>query len=133
MFFKNTIYKLIILLIFILLASLPIIKIPISSSSQGTLRPIEENTKLNAVVNGKVVKTSLIKNNQLIKEGDTLLIVTAEQLDTQKQLQHSQSTDYTTQLNDLNKLTKGQYSGLQTGQYQRELSAMQEKIAQIQT
>lgn len=62
-----------------------------------------------------------------------MLVVTAEQLDTQKSLQSSQSSDYSAQLQDLNKLTRGQYGGLQTGQYQRELSAMQEKIAQVQT
>nr|WP_305049959.1 HlyD family secretion protein [Elizabethkingia bruuniana] len=131
--FKNAIYLSIIFFIIVVLSLLPVITIPISSSSRGSLRPIEENTNLGAVVSGRVIKTSLLKNNQLIKQGDTLLIVTAEQLDTQKQLQNTQSTDYTAQLNDLNKLTKGQYSGLQTGQYQRELSAMQEKIAQIQT
>ncbi|WPC11395.1 HlyD family secretion protein [Riemerella anatipestifer] len=60
-----------------------------------------------------------------------MLIITAEQLDTQKSLQSSQILDYQAQLQDLNKLTRGQYSGLQTGQYQRELSAMQEKIAQV--
>ncbi|WP_262697313.1 hypothetical protein [Chryseobacterium nematophagum] len=62
-----------------------------------------------------------------------MFIITAEQLDTQKNLQNSQSSDYSAQLQDLNKLTRGQTSGLQTGQYQRELSAMQEKIAQVQT
>ena len=48
-------------------------------------------------------------------------------------MQNSQSSDYSAQLQDLNRLTRGQYGGLQTGQYQRELSAMQEKIAQVQT
>ncbi|MCT3675365.1 biotin/lipoyl-binding protein, partial [Elizabethkingia anophelis] len=84
--YKKSIYLGIIFFVLIALTLLPVITVPISSSSRGTLRPIEENTKLNAVVNGRVVKTSLIKNNQLIKQGDTLLIVTAEQLDTQKQL-----------------------------------------------
>ncbi|MYY30711.1 secretion protein HlyD, partial [Elizabethkingia anophelis] len=66
---KNLIYLGTLLFIILILALLPIITVPISSSSRGTLRPIEENTKLNAVVNGRVVKTSLIKNNQLIKQG----------------------------------------------------------------
>ena len=48
-------------------------------------------------------------------------------------MQNSQSSDYYAQLQDLNKLTRGQYGGLQTGKYQSELSAMQEKIAQAQT
>ncbi|WP_223560337.1 HlyD family secretion protein [Chryseobacterium lathyri] len=131
--FKKSIYTGILILVIILLCTLPIIKVPISSSSRGVIRSVQENTKISAIVSGRIIYNKLEKNNQEIKQGDTLLIVTAEQLDTQKNLQNSQNSDYSAQLQDLNKLTKGQTSGLQTGQYQRELSAMQEKIAQIQT
>ena len=130
---KKAIYVGILFLIISFACSLPLITIPISSSSRGVIRSVAENTQITAVVSGKVIKTRLEKNNQTIKQGDTLLVVTAEQLDTQKQLQSNQSADYSAQLQDLNRLTRGQYSGLQTGQYQRELSAMQEKIAQVQT
>lgn len=130
---KNIIYLGIVLLIVLILVVLPIVKIPISSSSKGVVRSTSENTKLNSVVNGRIIKNKLQKNNQFLKQGDTLLVITAEQLDTQKHLQNSQSEDYTVQLQDLNRLTKGQYNNLQTGQYQRELSAMQEKIAQVQS
>ncbi|MDO5616000.1 MAG: HlyD family efflux transporter periplasmic adaptor subunit [Cruoricaptor ignavus] len=116
-----------------ILVSLPIIQIPISTSSRGVVRSASENTKLSSMVSGRVITNNLRKNNQPIKQGDTLLVITAEQLDTQKQLQNQQSADYSAQLQDLNRLVKGQYSGLQTGQYQRELSAMQEKIAQVQS
>lgn len=78
--FKNSTYLGVIFLALVSLALLPVITMPISSSSKGTLRPIEENTKLNAVVNDRVVKTTLAKNNQSIKQGDTLLIVKTEQL-----------------------------------------------------
>lgn len=131
--FKKSIYIGILILVVTLLCILPIIKVPISSSSRGVIRSVQENTKISAIVSGKIIYSKLEKNNQEVKQGDTLLIVTAEQLDTQKNLQNSQSSDYSTQLQDLNKLTRGQISGLQTGQYQRELSAMQEKIAQVQT
>lgn len=131
--FKRTIYLGIVLFLLFAVVLLPLITIPISSSSRGVIRSVAENTQITAVVSGKVIKTRLEKNNQTIKQGDTLLVVTAEQLDTQKQLQSNQSADYSAQLQDLNSLVKGQYSGLQTGQYQRELSAMQEKIAQVQT
>jgi len=119
-------------MVFILAIALPIISVPISSSSVGVIRSITENTSLTAIVNGKVVKTALEKNNQTITKGDTLLVITAEQLDTQKQLQANQNSDYSAQLQDLNRLIRGQYRGLQTGQYQRELSSMQEEIAQVQ-
>jgi len=130
---KNTIYIGVLFFIIIALISLPVIEIPISSSSRGVVRSVQENTQLSAVVSGKVVYSKLEKNNQTIQKGDTLLIVTAEQLDIQKQLQSNQSSDYAAQLSDLAKISQGQFTGLQTGQYQREVSAMQEKMAQIQS
>ena len=120
-------------MVIVIFISTLVIKTPISSSSRGIIRSQTENTKIVSVVGGRIIKNKLEKNNQRITQGDSLLIVSAEQLDTQKSLQSSQSSDYQAQLQDLNKLTKGQYGGLQTGQYQRELSAMQEKIAQVQT
>ena len=130
---SKTIYLTILAMVIVILFSLPLIKIPISSSSRGLVRSVQENTKISAVVSGKVIASKLEKNNQLITKGDTLLVVTAEQLDTQKNLQSSQSSDYSAQLADLQKISRGQFSGLQTGQYQREVSSMQEKIAQVQT
>ena len=127
------IYQLFIVLLGFIIIGLILINIPISASSRGIIRSQAENTKIVSVVGGRVITNHLQRNNQQIKQGDTLLVVTSEQLDTQKSLQNSQSSDYSAQLQDLHKLTRGQYGGLQTGQYQRELSAMQEKIAQVQT
>ena len=127
------IYQLFIVLLGFIIIGLILINIPISASSRGIIRSQAENTKIVSVVGGRVITNHLQRNNQQIKQGDTLLVVTSEQLDTQKSLQSNQSSDYSAQLQDLNRLTRGQYGGLQTGQYQRELSAMQEKIAQVQT
>ena len=125
------IYLPILLFIIVIFFLLPIINIPITSSSRGVIRSYTENTKLTSMVSGRIIKTSLNQNNQLVNKGDTLLVVTAEQLETQKSLQNNQASDYNAQLSDLNKLVAGNYSSLQTGQYQRELSAMQENIAQV--
>ena len=130
---SKKIYLTVTVMVIVIFISTLVIKTPISSSSRGIIRSQTENTKIVSVVGGRIIKNKLEKNNQRITQGDSLLIVSAEQLDTQKSLQSSQSSDYQAQLQDLNKLTKGQYGGLQTGQYQRELSAMQEKIAQVQT
>lgn len=130
---KKHIYFTILLMVILFFTSLPIIEIPISSSSRGLVRSVQENTKVSSVVSGKVVQSRLERNNQYIQKGDTLLEVATAQLDTQKSLQSSQSSDYAAQLADLQKISRSQFGGLQTGQYQREVSAMQEKIAQVQT
>ena len=133
MYMKKPIYIVLIFFVSITLFLLPIIHLPISSSSRGVVRSVQENTQLTAVVSGRVIETKLEKNNQNIKKGETLLIVTAEQLDTQKNLQTNQSADYQAQLSDLQKVSSGNFTGLQTGQYIKEVSAMQEKIAQVQS
>ena len=130
---SKTIYLTILTMVIVILVTLPIIHLPISSSSRGVVRSVQENTQLTAVVSGKVIETKLEKNNQNIRKGETLLIVTAEQLDTQKNLQANQSADYGAQLSDLQKISSGNFTGLQTGQYIKEVSAMQEKIAQVQS
>ena len=130
---KNIVYFSFLFLVIFFLFSLPLINLPISSSSRGVVRSVQENTQLTAVVSGRVIETKLEKNNQNIRKGEKLLIVTAEQLDTQKNLQTNQSADYQAQLSDLQKVSNGNFIGLQTGQYIREVSAMQEKIAQVQS
>ena len=130
---SKTIYLTILAMVIVVVVTLPIVFIPISSSSRGVIRSVQENTQLTAVVSGRVIQTKLEKNNQILKKGDTLLLVTAEQLDTQKNLQANQSVDYQAQLSDLQKVSNGNFTGLQTGQYMREVSAMQEKISQVQS
>ena len=112
---SKTIYLTILVMVIAILVTLPIVFIPISSSSRGVIRSVQENTQLTAVVSGRVIETKLEKNNQNIHKGETLLIVTAEQLDTQKNLQANQSADYQAQLSDLQKVSSGNFTGLQTG------------------
>lgn len=91
---SKTIYLTILIMVIAIFVALPVIFVPISSSSRGVIRSVRENTQLTAVISGRVTKTQLEKNNQNIKKGDTLLVVTTEQLDTQKNLQTNQSADY---------------------------------------
>ena len=112
---KN-IYLLLIIFFIISIFSLPIIFIPISSSSRGVIRSVQENTQLTAVVSGRVIETKLEKNNQNIRKGENLLIVTAEQLDTQKNLQTNQSAESQAEVSGLQKVSSGSVTGWQTGQ-----------------
>lgn len=130
---RYKIYNLILFSIIISVITLPLIKIPISASARGIVRASQENIPISVMVSGRVVQNHLEKNNQNINKGDTLLVITTEQLSTQKQFQHNQSADYKAQLSDLTKLSAGNFTGLQTGQFQREVGVMQERIAQIQT
>ena len=69
--FKNTIYLGLIFFVSVTLFLLPIIHLPISSSSRGVVRSVQENTQLTAVVSGRVIETKLEKNNQNIRKGES--------------------------------------------------------------
>lgn len=129
---KHPIYLSLLLLLTAVLIALPLIKVPISVSARGVIRPLQEDTELTAPVSGRVVRNFLVKNNQYFHKGDTLLVVTTELLDTQKELLSTQEADYKTQLADLSLLTSGKGNNLQTPQYQQEQNAFKERMAQLQ-
>lgn len=127
------IYLGVLIFIVLILFLLPIVRVPISVSSRGIIRPEQENTKVVSLVSGKVVKSKLINNNQLVKKNDTLLVIISDELVNQENHHNRLLSDYSSQYSDLTKLVGKQYTGLTTGQYQKELSAMLEKLAEIET
>ncbi|RKW15047.1 MAG: secretion protein HlyD, partial [Capnocytophaga sp.] len=117
---KHPIYLTLLLLLTGILVSLPLVKVPISVSARGIIRPLQEDTEITAPVSGRVVRSFLCKNNQSFHKGDTLLVVTTELLDTQRELLATQTIDYKAQLTDLSSLTSGTEKPLLTAQYQQE-------------
>ena len=109
---KNKIYLGVLIFIIGVLVALPLVKIPISTSARGVVRSAQENIPITVMVGGRVIKSKLEKNNQNINKGDTLLVITAEQLNTQKELHQNQSADYQAQLSDLAKISSGNFTGL---------------------
>lgn len=128
---RNIIYISVLVMLICAIAALPLIKIPISTSSRGIVRPVSENTKIVSVVSGRVVKSNLRFNNQIVTAGDTLLVVTAEHLESKKTLQIGLDKDYKAQFYDLSKLVSGDFKNLSTGQYQKEVAALLEKKEEL--
>lgn len=77
---KNTIYLSILLLIIGGFISLPLLKIPVSASVHGVVRSEFEDTPVTASVAGRVTQSYLLKNNQKITKGDTLLVLKEGQI-----------------------------------------------------
>jgi hypothetical protein len=71
---SKTIYLTILALVIVILVTLPIVFIPISSSSRGVVRSVQENTQLTAVVTVKEllghanIQTTMIYTNPNQKE-----------------------------------------------------------------
>jgi len=131
---KTTIiYQCLLLGFVFLLLAMPLIKIPISVSARGTVRPVQENTRVVSLVGGRIVMSSLYENNQPVRAGDTLLVVASESLYSKKDRQQRLLGDHEAHIRDLGHLIAQNPEKARTALYRMEWSALQQKVAEIQT
>ena len=114
-----SIYLVIIIAALVFIALLPIIKIDISSQSRGMIRSTTDNVPLTSLVNGKVTFIKL-KNNLVVRQGDTLIQITQENLDTEKTTNQNLSSDLQDQIHDLSLVVIGKGNSLKTPVVQQE-------------
>ena len=132
-----SIYLVVVLAIAVFIALLPVITVDISSQSRGIIRSKTDNVPVTSAVSGKIVAIKL-KNNLLVQKGDTLLTISKENLETEKQLNDTIYTTNETILQDLEMVLKGN-SNLQTAlireeyyKYATQKAELQSKVAQTQ-
>ena len=134
---RISVYLVMVLAIAVFIALLPVIKVDISSQSRGIIRSKTDNVPVTSAVSGKIVAIKL-KNNLLVQKGDTLLTISKENLETEKQLNDTIYTTNETILQDLEIVLKGN-SNLQTSlireeyyKYATQKAELQSKVAQAQ-
>ena len=109
---RISIYLVVVLAIAAFIALLPVITVDISSQSRGIIRSKTDNVPVTSAVSGKIT-TIKLKNNLLVQKGDTLLTISKENLETEKQLNDTIYNTNETILQDLEMVLKGK-SNLQT-------------------
>lgn len=114
-----SIYLVVVLGILLFLALLPIITVDISSQSRGMVRSTTDNVPLTSLVNGKVTLVNL-KNNRVVKKGDTLVQLTLENLDTEKETNRTLSATIQNQIKDLSVVVSGKRNLLKTPELRQE-------------
>ena len=132
-----SIYLVVVIAIATFIGLLPIIKIDISSQSRGIIRSKTDNVPVTSAVSGKIT-TIKLKNNLLVQKGDTLLTISKENLETEKQLNDTIYNTNETILQDLEMVLKGK-SNLQTSlireeyyKFSTQKAELQSKVAQAQ-
>lgn len=133
-----SIYFIILLVIIIFLGLLPIIKVDISSQSRGIIRSTTDNVPVTVIVSGRVIWLN-IKNNAIVKEGDTLLKLAMQNLETEKKTQNEVSNSVAALLRDINSILSGNTSILKTStaredflKFQSRKNELQSKVSQAQ-
>lgn len=127
-----SIYLVLILAILLFLIALPLIKVDISSQSRGMIRSTTDNVPLSSVVNGKVTFVKL-KNNQVVQQGDTLIRLTQENLDTEEATNHELSIDLQDRIRDLSHVVSGKNISLRTPAVQQEWFSYVNKRDELQS
>jgi len=135
---SKNIYFVVVLAVIVFFALLSIIRIDISSQSRGIIKSYKENVPLSTIVSGKIVWLQL-KNNQLVTKGDTLLKISTEALQTDKEIQDTLSNATSLLLQDITSVLKGKTNQLHTSivredyyKYATRRSELYSKVSQAQ-
>ncbi len=122
---SKSIYLVFVLIILTVFASLPLIKVDVTTQSRGIIRSKLENNLIISGVSGKV-QSVYIKNNKYVHKGDTLIIVKSNRIDEQIALNEEKIEENTLYMADLQKLL---YGGniFQTGKYLSEYQLYKQK------
>jgi HlyD family secretion protein len=127
-----SIYLVLVVSMLVFLALLPVIKIDISSQSRGIVRSTTDNVPLTSLVNGKVIFVKL-KNNQMVQQGDTLVQLTQENLDTDKATNQEVFSTIQDQIHDLSFVVLSKSNNLKTAAVQQEWFSYINKKEELQS
>jgi HlyD family secretion protein len=135
---SKNIYFVVVVAIILILTLLPFIKIDISSQSRGIIKSYKENVPLATIVSGKIVWLKL-KNNQTVTKGDTILKISTQALETDKEIQDTLSNSTSLILQDITSVLNGKTNQLRTSivkedyyKYATRRSELQSKVSQAQ-
>ena len=96
------------------------------------IRSTTDNVSLSSLVNGKVTFVKL-KNNQVVRQGDTLVRITQENLDTEKATNQELAIDLQKRIRDISFVGLGKNSELKTPEIQQEWYSYLSKKSELQS
>ncbi len=138
--FKHTvkskmIYNIILLSVIVLGASLPFIYVDVYSSSRGIIKTEKERNQITSLYSGKI-KNLLVKDNEFIKKGDTLVIIDNKKVKEKIHLisdQLDENEKFIYDLNYLLKTKKVNSNSFKTELYQKKHIEYRQKLRELQT
>lgn len=95
------------------LVSLPFIHTEVSVQSSGMIRTVAERNELRPLVAGTVAEV-LVRDNQPVRQGQPMIRLQTEVLDTKLRLNRSQQSEKLLQIRDLDRLTRANRQHLLT-------------------
>ncbi len=124
---SKMVYIILIATLIIFLISLPLIKVDITSQSNGIVRSSYEDNLTQSAVYGQVVRSS-VNENSIVKQGDTLVILSTDKTDEQINFYNLELFEDSLQIKDLNSLLESTNPTLVTSIFRQEYAGFLGKL-----
>ena len=111
-----TIYLFVLLFITVAIVSLPFITVEVSTQARGIIRSEFDNNRLQMVVGGEVIDVR-ITENQLVTQGDTLLVLNSENITVQINRAQERIDENNAFIHDISALLAENFSAVRTPRY----------------
>lgn len=123
-------YILIVISIIVCIALLPVIKVAISVQGRGIIRPISEKTEV-MCIRSEIVDKVHITEGQFVEEGDTLISLRSDILDSKNMYLLSEKEKYIQYIRDLEFLSERNFEvAIQSVLYEQQLRLFLKKEAE---
>jgi multidrug resistance efflux pump len=128
----SVIYLSVILFLMTAVSLLPLLKVQVTTQSEGIVRSVYEDNPIVSVVTGEIMFCK-IAENLTVRESDTLLIIASHKIDQQLRLLTFKQKDAELLGADLSKLIKGNWQNLTTALCKQEYHTFSGTLAEQKT
>lgn len=131
---STTLYSIILFAFVIVLALLPFIKVDIYTSARGILKSSKERIAITALQSGKVTFVNMV-DNQIIKKGDTLVMINMDVVEEQIERYTHQLVETKLLITDCSYLINSQtpqFDSIRSTNYQKEYLYFTQEIKELQ-
>ncbi|MFA6129309.1 MAG: hypothetical protein WC699_18570, partial [Bacteroidales bacterium] len=128
----RVIYIAVILFLVATISLLPVVKIQVTTQSEGVVRSGYEDNPVVPVISGQVISCRIVEN-LFVNKGDTLLYVASDKIDHDFMLLNFRLKEDSLQQSDLQKLILTKNSNLQTALYRQEYRSFSDRLAEQKT
>lgn len=124
---SRIIYLSVMLFLLVIISLLPLIKVQVTTQSDGIVRAKREDNPIIPVVTGEVISCR-ISENQVVRENDTLLIMATDQINQELYFLNYRKTEVNQLCFDLQKLLSGDSRNLKTALGNQENQSFSAKL-----
>jgi len=128
--YSKKLYITILILLFLVLFSLPFIKVNLYVKASGIIRPGIEKTPVHSLVSGKVSGVNFSESNR-INEGDIILTLDRSRKEIELEQMKSLSGQIISEIQDLENMLSGRCGQMQSVKYKLEYQAFSQQSAKL--